>query len=71
MVNITHITSGVSDYFRTSTRTIFYRNKQKAKFKTKKKKHNMKERERKHFYTTTTPDELSIEELMYRAKEGI
>ena len=28
----------------------------------------MKERERKHFYTTTTPDELSIGELMYRAK---
>ena len=70
MVNIIHTTSGVSDYFRTSTRTIFYRNKQKAKFKTK-KKHNMKERERKHFYTTTTPDELSIGELMYRAKEGI
>ena len=70
MMNIIHTTSGVS-YFRTSTRTIFYRNKQNAKFKTKKKKHNMKERERKHFYTTTTPDELSIEELMYRAKEGI
>ena len=31
----------------------------------------MKERERKHFYTTTAPDELSIEELMYREKEGI
>ena len=31
----------------------------------------MKERERKHFYATTTPDELNIEELMYRAKEGI
>ena len=71
MVNITHTTSGVSAYFRTSTRTIFYRNKQKEKFKTKTKKHNMKERERKHFYTTTTPDELNIEELMYRAKEGI
>ena len=71
MVNITHTTSGVSAYFGTSTRTIFYRNKQKAKFKTKKKKHNMKERERKHFYATTTPDELNIEELMYRAKEGI
>ena len=37
MVNIIHTTSGVSAYFRTSTRTIFYRNKQKAKFKTKKK----------------------------------
>ena len=37
----------------------------------RKKKHNMKERERKHFYATTTPDELNIEELMYRAKEGI
>ena len=31
MVNITHSTSGVSAYFRTSTRTIFYINKQKAK----------------------------------------
>ena len=70
-MNITHTTSGVSAYFRTSTWTVFYRNKQKAKFKTKKKKHNVKERERKHFYTTTTPDELSIEELMNRAKEGI
>ena len=81
MVNITHSTSGVSAYFRTSTRTIFYINKQKTKIKferkqnkqtnknkkkQKQKKHKRKERERKHFYTTTTPDELNIEELMSR-----
>ena len=79
MVNITHSTSGVSAYFRTSTRTIFYINKQKQKIWTKtkkqtnkqkqkkqKKKHKKKERERKHFYATTTPDELNIEELMSR-----
>ena len=58
MVNITHSTSGVSAYFRTSTRTIFYINKQKAKIKferkqkktkkqtkTKTKKHKKKEKE--------------------------
>ena len=79
MVNITHSTSGVSAYFRTSTRTIFYINKQKKNLnenkktnkqtktkKTKTKKHKKKERERKHFYATTTPDELNIEELMSR-----
>ena len=78
MVNITHSTSGVSAYFRTSTRTIFYINKQKTKIKferkqknkqakkTKTKKHKKKERERKNFYATTTPDELNIEELMSR-----
>ena len=73
MVNITHSTSGVSAYFRTSTRTIFYINKQKVKIKferkqkkTKKQTKTSEERERKHFYTTTTPDELNIEELMSR-----
>ena len=40
--------------------------------KIKKKKNyrdEKKERERKHFHTTTTPNELNIEELLYRAKE--
>ena len=40
MVNITHSTSGVSAYFRTSTRTIFYINKQKAKIKFEPKQKN-------------------------------
>ena len=40
MVNITHSTSGVSAYFRTSTRTIFYINKQKTKIKFERKQKN-------------------------------
>ena len=41
------------------------KNKQKEKFKKKKKKR------RKDFHTATTPNELNIEELMYRVKEWI
>ena len=37
MVNITHSTSGVFAYFKTSTRTIFYINKQKVKIKFERK----------------------------------
>ena len=40
MVNITHSTSGVSAYFRTSTRTIFYINKQKTEIKFERKQKN-------------------------------
>ena len=43
MVNITHSTSGVSAYFRTSTRTIFYINKQKVKIKFERKQKKNKE----------------------------
>ena len=42
MVNITHSTSGVSAYFRTSTRTIFYINKQKVKIKFERKQKKTK-----------------------------
>ena len=41
------------------------KNKQKEKLKKKKKKR------RKDFHTATTPNELNIEELMYRVKEWI
>ena len=47
MVNITHSTSGVSAYFRTSTRTIFYINKQKQKIWTKTKKQTNKQKQKK------------------------
>ena len=40
MVNITHSISGVSAYFRTSTRTIFYINKQKTEIKFERKQKN-------------------------------
>ena len=43
------------------------KNKQKEKLKKKKKK----KKRRKDFHTATTPNELNIEELMYRAKEWI
>ena len=43
MVNITHSTSGVFAYFRTSTRTIFYINKQKVKIKFERKQKKNKE----------------------------
>ena len=43
MVNITHSTSGVSAYFRTSTRTIFYINKQKTKIKFERKQKTNKQ----------------------------
>ena len=43
------------------------KNKQKEKLKLKKKKR----KRRKDFHTATTPNELNIEELMYRAKEWI
>ena len=46
------------------------KNKQKEKLKEKKEK-KKKEKERKDFHTTTTPNDLNIEELMYRAKEWI
>ena len=42
------------------------KNKQKEKLKLKKKR-----KRRKDFHTATTPNELNIEELMYRAKEWI
>ena len=55
MVNITHSTSGVSAYFRTSTRTIFYINKQKKKikFERKQKKKTNKQKQKKNKYKKT------------------
>ena len=44
------------------------KNKQKEKLKFKKKR---KRKRRKDFHTATTPNELNIEELMYRVKEWI
>ena len=52
MVNITHSTSSaycwVSAYFRTSTRTIFYINKQKVKIKFERKQKKNKETKKKN-----------------------
>ena len=48
------------------TNYLLQKNKQKEKLKKKKKK-----KRRKDFHTATTPNELNIEELMYRAKEWI
>ena len=50
------------------TNYLLQKNEQKEKFKLKKKK---KRKGRKDFHTATTPNELNIEELMYRAKEWI
>ena len=47
MVNITHSTSGVSAYFRTSTRTISYINKQKVKIKFERKQKKTKKQKQK------------------------
>ena len=50
------------------TNYLLQKNKQKEKLKLKK----INKREgRKDFHTATTPNELNIEELMYRAKEWI
>ena len=49
------------------TNYLLQKNKQKEKLKLKKKKR----KRRKDFHTATTPNELNIEELMYRAKEWI
>ena len=49
------------------TKYLPQKNKQKEKLKKKKKK----KKRRKDFHTATTPNELNIEELMYRAKEWI
>ena len=43
---------------------LLQKNKQRAKMKLKRKR-------RKDFHTATTPNDLNIEELMYRAKEWI
>ena len=51
------------------TNYVLQKNKQKEKLKLKKKK--KKRKRRKDFHTATTPNELNIEELMYRAKEWI
>ena len=51
------------------TNYLLQKNKQKEKLKLKKKK--KKRKRRKDFHTATTPNELNIEELMYRAKEWI
>ena len=48
MVNITHSTSGVSAYFRTSTRTIFYINKQKTEIKFERKQKNKQTKTKKN-----------------------
>ena len=48
MVNITHSTSGVSAYFRTSTRTIFYINKQKTKIKFERKQNKQTNKNKKN-----------------------
>ena len=52
------------------TNYLLQKNKQKEKLKLKKKKKKKRKR-RKDFHTATTPNELNIEELMYRAKEWI
>ena len=51
------------------TNYVLQKNKQKEKLKLKKKKE--KRKRRKDFHTATTPNELNIEELMYRVKEWI
>ena len=48
MVNITHSTSGVSAHFRTSTRTIFYINKQKTKIKFERKQKKTNKQKQKN-----------------------
>ena len=55
MVNITHSTSGVSAYFRTSTRTIFYINKQKTKIKFERKQKTNKQTKTKKKTNTKKP----------------
>ena len=63
MVNITHSTSGVSAYFRTSTRTIFYINKQKTKIKF--------ERKQKNKQTNKNKKKKQIQKNLGRKKEKV
>ena len=56
------------------TNYLLQKNKQREKLEIKKTKKNQKKRKRKRrkdFHTASTPNELNIEELMYRAKEWI
>ena len=55
------------------TNYLLQKNKQKEKLEIKKEKlkKKRKRKRRKDFHTATTPNELNIEELMYRAKEWI
>ena len=56
------------------TNDLLLKNKQREKLEIKKgkiKKKKRKRKRRKDFHTATTPNELNIEELMYRAKEWI
>ena len=56
------------------TNYLLQKNKQREKLEIKKeklKKKKGKRKRRKDFHTATTPNELNIEELMYRGKEWI
>ena len=58
------------------TNYLLQKNKHREKLeikkeKLKKKKKKRKRKRRKDFHTATTPNELNIEELMYRGKEWI
>ena len=55
------------------TNYLLQKNKQREKLEIKKekKKKKRKRKRRKDFHTATTPNELNIEELMYRGKEWI
>ena len=52
------------------TNYLLQKNKQREKLEIKKKKKRKRKRG-KDFHTATTPNELNIEELMYRGKEWI
>ena len=64
MVNITHSTSGVSAYFRTSTRTIFYINKQKTEIKFERKQKNKQTNKNKKKTKTKKPGKKERESLL-------
>ena len=53
------------------TNYLLQKNKQREKLEIKKKKKKRKRKRGKDFHTATTPNELNIEELMYRGKEWI
>ena len=55
------------------TNYLLLKNKQREKLEIKKEKlkKKIKRKRRKYFHTATTPNELNIEELMYRGKEWI
>ena len=53
------------------TNYLQQKNKQREKLEIKKKEKKRKRKRGKDFHTATTPNELNIEELMYRGKEWI